>query len=71
MSLELHRQDQAEDLTVRVVKVFPRWLTAEQYQEIRTSEATILAESLIKTLPPETTSELTRLLAEHATKKPT
>ena len=68
MSLELHRRDEAEDAEVRLVKVFPRWLTADQYSEIPRQEAAVLSELLIGALPPATLAELSRLLVAHATR---
>jgi len=63
MGLELHRRDEASDADVRLVKVFPKWLTADQYEEIPRQEAEALAHVLIATLPPKTLSELARLLS--------
>lgn len=64
MTLELHRRDEAPDTVVRLVKVFPRWLTANQYEEIPRQEAAVLSEALVAALPPATLAELSRLLAE-------
>jgi hypothetical protein len=65
MRLELHRRDEASDTEVRLVKVFPRWLTADQYEEIPLDEAAALSEALVAALPAATLEELSRLLASH------
>ena len=70
MNLELHRRDDAVDAQVRMVKEYRRWLTAEQYEEIPKTEASVLAEVLIKTLPTETLTELSRLLTEEMARVP-
>lgn len=66
MNLEVHRRDDSADAEVRLVKVYPKWLTDDQYEEIPRQEAMALSQLLIKALPPETLVELTRLLSNHA-----
>lgn len=69
MTLELHRRDEAADAVIRFVKVFPKWLTADQYEEIPRQEAETLSQALIAALPAGTLSELARLLSAHETRK--
>ncbi len=68
MNLEIHRRDEAPDTEVRMTKVFKRWLTSDQYEEIPLDEAEVLSKVLIDTLPAETLTELTRRLNEFASK---
>ena len=65
MILELHRRDESADAEVRLVKVFPRWLTGDQYVEIPRQEAAALSALLIEALPAATLAELSHLLAGH------
>ncbi|HEX3147311.1 MAG TPA: hypothetical protein VHR66_04465 [Gemmataceae bacterium] len=62
MALELHRRDDAADTEIRRTKVFPKWLTADQYEEIPLDESEELARVLNATLPKETLTDLVRLL---------
>ena len=65
MGLEIHRRDEATDAEIRISKVFPKWLTADQYETIPRQEAESLAQLLIAVLPEATLAELTRSLAMH------
>ena len=65
MILELHRRDEADDATIRLTKVFPRWLTADHYEEIPQNEAAALLDVLVAALPPATLTELDHLLSRH------